>query len=141
MESVVDHPRVEMAGTARRDRARIDPGGGEPARIAVGREVARDRAELVLARERARGLLEHRGLAGARRAHQVDREDLGLDEVLAQVLRAGNVVGEDVLVDLDRYELGVTAAAVYTHLEPPSRFDRGRCRHRRSGARGAGTRD
>jgi len=72
-------------------------------------------AEPVAAGERARGLLEHRGLAGTRRAHQVDRQHAVLHEVLAQVRRTRVVAREDVLVDLDRNELGVAASAVFTH--------------------------
>ena len=46
-------------------------------------------------RQHARGRFEHRGLAGAGRAHQVDRDDAGGAKVLAVVRRRPVVAGED----------------------------------------------
>ena len=61
------------------------PAALQPLGVVVGREIAGERAEPLPAGERARRRLEHRRLAGARRAHQVDRDHAARAEVLAIV--------------------------------------------------------
>ncbi len=87
-------------------------------------------------RERARGGLEHRRLARARRAHQVDREHAVLAEVLAVVRRLAVVVGQDALVHVDagRFALGSPQPQVSHITAPPSRCARARSRRPRPGA-------
>jgi hypothetical protein len=67
----------------------------------------------------ARGGLEDRGLAGARRAHQVDRQDARGREVFTVVPRARVVVAEDAPLDLQRHDVGIATATVGAHQGPP----------------------
>ena len=66
--------RVEMAGRAGCDRRRDDARRVESVRIPVGREIAADRPQLQPLSCGLGGRFEHRGLACAGRAHEVDRE-------------------------------------------------------------------
>ena len=65
--------------------------------------------------ERARGRLEDRGLAGARRAHHIDREQRPLGEMMPVVRRGPLVVREDPLLHLERHEVGIATTARITH--------------------------
>ena len=74
VQRVVDHLGVEVTGRSGRDRLAPNARGPQPLGVVVGGEIAGERADAMPAAERARGRFEHRGLAGARRSHQVDRD-------------------------------------------------------------------
>ena len=61
------------------------------------------------------GRFEHGRLARARRAHQIDRHDTPLAEVLAVVRRRPLVAGENSFVHVHRHELGVAASTGVAH--------------------------
>ena len=73
------------------------PRGAEAVRVALGREVARDGPELPLPAECGGGGLDERGLPGAGRAHEVDREYSRVGEVGAVVKGHAVVLGEEAL--------------------------------------------
>ena len=117
----------------------------EPAGVVVGREIGGHGAESPARRGGGpRGRLEHGGLACARRAHEVQREDARLEEVLAVVACGAVVAGQDLLVQLHRDELRVAAAAGRAHqgtsISMPSRVSASEPSSSRAGASHAGQR-
>src|SRR4029079_14344096 len=92
-------------------RWRADAGRLEPARVVVGGEIAGERADAPLSAERPRRGLEQRRLAGARRAHDVDRDERSLHEMMAVVRGAAHVFREDPLLHVERHHVGIAAAA------------------------------
>jgi hypothetical protein len=111
----VDHFRVEMAGRSGGDRLGDEAGRANPLRVVVGRQVSGQHADLGAAAERAGSRLEHGGLAGAGRSHQVDRADLAIAKVLPVVARRAVVGGQDPLVERDRHDVRVSASTGLAH--------------------------
>ena len=84
------------------------------------REIAGERADAPTVGKPARGRLEHRGLPGARRAHQIDRQHAALGKVLAIVRRLAFVAGEDPIVHINCHQLVAASADVAHHATSSS---------------------
>ena len=115
MQRLVHHLRVEVAGRPRRDRRGGHTHRPQPIRVALGLEVAGDRADAALAGESSRRRLEHRGLARSGRAHQVHGEDAVLREVLADVRRGASFTARILSCTSTETRFGVAAAAGVAH--------------------------
>ena len=100
-----------MACRAGGDRFRKNAGGTHTRRVVFGGEVSGEHAEPRLAVERPRGRFENRGLAGARRSHQVHRDDVVIAEVLAVVAGDAIVARENALMNIERHDFRVSAPA------------------------------
>ena len=100
-QSARDHVGFKMASGAGVDLHRRRAGSPNALAIVRRRLIAFDDIELQFVLQIADGALQQRGLAGARRTDEIERENLPAREPGPVLRRQGIVLGEDARLQLD----------------------------------------
>ena len=96
------HVGLEMAAGAGVDLHDRRAGGADALPVIGGRLIALEHEERQLGLQIADGALEQRGLAGTRRADEIERQDLAAGEPGAVLRRERIVLGEDARLERDQ---------------------------------------